>query len=66
MIGFKSILTDFAEKDGPTVVFSDNSERAVMIVGTFECSAFNLKDVFHVNGLKDNCISVNQLCDVIL
>lgn len=34
-----------------------------MGVGAFECSAFKLKNVFYVKGLKSNLISISQLCN---
>ena len=46
------------------MVFSDNNEEVVMGVGTFECRAFKLKDVFYVKGLKNNLISISKLCNV--
>ena len=54
MIGFKSLLTYFAEKDGPMVVFDDNNERDLMGVGAFECRALKSKDLFNVKDLKEN------------
>ena len=46
------------------VTFGDNSGMVVIGVGTFECRIIKLKDVFYVEGLKGNFISISQLCDV--
>ena len=61
--GLKFLLTKFVEKDGPIVVFSDNSEGIVMGVETFECKTFKRENVFYVKGLKSNLISISQVCD---
>lgn len=64
MTSLQSLLTDYVKKVGPKVVFRNNNEEGVMGIGTFEFRAFKLKDVFYVNGLKSNLISINRLCDV--
>ena len=46
LIGYKSLLINFTEKDGPMVTFGDNSRRVVTGVGTFECRTIKLKDIF--------------------
>ena len=64
MNGLKSLLTYFVEKYILTVVLGDNSEGVVMGVGTFECRAFKLKNVFYDKGIESNLNSISQLCDV--
>lgn len=63
MTGLKFHLIDFVEKDGPILTFGDNSESTVKGIGTIKYRSIMLHVVFYVKGLKNNLVSISQLCD---
>ena len=64
MTGFKSLLEDFINNDGPTITYGDNGKGATKGYGTIKSNSTVLHNVSYVKGLQHNFISIGQLCDV--
>ena len=63
MTGTKSFLTNYEDKDGPTVVFGDNNKGATKGYGTLHLGNVKIENVSYVQGLKHNLLSISQICD---
>lgn len=63
MIGCKSLLSDYVEKDGHVGTFEDNIKWRTKGFGPVQCKTMEFMDVSYVKGLIHNLISISQLCD---
>ena len=63
MTGSKTLLDNYVEAAGPTVVFGDNSTGQTEGYGHLSNGLIKFTKVAYVNGLKHNLISISQLCD---
>ncbi|KAK8625938.1 hypothetical protein V6N13_057093 [Hibiscus sabdariffa] len=64
MTGDKSRFLEFKSKSGGVVTFGDNSKGNIEGIGSIgNHSSILIDDVFYVNGLKHNLLSISQLCD---
>ena len=64
MTGDKSLFKSLKEKVSDYVTFGDGSHAQVLGKGTIELSGLPLlKDVFYIKGLKENLLSITQICD---
>ena len=65
MIGDNNILVDYKPLLEGLVTFGDGVTTRVLSRGTLNIDGFpRLKNVLHVDGLKSNLISINQICDL--
>jgi hypothetical protein len=63
MTGVKSFLTNFQEKEGPSVTFGDNAKGYTKGYGTLQLDNVRIENVSYVQGLKHNLLSISQICD---
>jgi len=64
MIGDKTKFAKLELKEEGFVTYGDNNKGRVLGNGVIgNGSSFNIKNVLLVEGLKDNLISISQLCD---
>ena len=64
MTGDKSLFKSLKEKVGNYVIFGDRSHAQVLGKGTIEIPGLPLlKDVLYIKGLKENLLSITQICD---
>lgn len=64
MTGNKSLFTSLESCDGGSVKFGDGSKSKIIDKGTVSIRGMsNLTNVFLVNVLKANLLSISQLCD---
>jgi len=64
MTGERSKLTDFVSKEGGCATFGDNNKGRIMGKGNVgNQHRIQIKNVLHVNRLKQNLLSISQLCD---
>lgn len=64
MTGNKSLFTSLESCDGGSVKFGDGSKSNIVGKGTVSIPGMStLSNVFLVNGLKANLLSISQLCD---
>ncbi len=59
----KHLLSCFQAKEGHKVVFGDNSYGLTKGVGTLIVGDVHITEVYYVEGLKHNLLSVSQFCD---
>lgn len=65
MACWKSLMSDFIEKDGPMVTFEDKSKERTKGFGSIQCNTIEFKDVSYVKCIKHNLISISQMCETI-
>jgi len=64
MTGYKTKFTKLELMDEGFVTYRDNNKGKILVNGVISNgSLFNIKNVFLVEGLKYNLISISQLCD---
>ena len=64
MTGDRSRFSSIENYDGGDVSFGDNSKAQIIGKGCVKGDQMpNLSDVFLVEGLKHNLLSISQLCD---
>ena len=64
MIGDLSLLSNFTKKNGGHVTFGDNGKGKILGVGDVSNGSSPLiENVFLVDNLKHNLLSISQLCD---
>ncbi|XP_057811589.1 uncharacterized protein LOC131025817 [Salvia miltiorrhiza] len=64
MTGTKTLLSDFVPTSGRKVTFGGGTKGTILGKGVLNVTDFpKLKDVYLVEGLKANLISISQLCD---
>ncbi|XP_060210640.1 uncharacterized protein LOC132637589 [Lycium barbarum] len=64
MTGDKSLFKSVADFDGGLVTFGDNSTGTVIVTGTISFNnSCDISNVYLVEGLKYNLLSISQLCD---
>ena len=64
MTGDKALFKSLKEKVGDYVTFGDGSHAQVLGKGTVEIPRLPLlKDVLYIKGLKENLLSITQICD---
>lgn len=59
----KKLLSNFQNIDGPRVLFGDNNCGQTRGIGTLVIGDIQVSEVYFVEGLKHNLLSVSQLCD---
>ena len=65
MIRDKNILVDYKPLSEGLVTFGDGVTIRVLSRGNLNIDCFpRFKNVLHVDGLKDNLISIGQICDL--
>ena len=65
MTGDKNILVDYKPLSEDSETFGDGVTARVLGRGTLNVDGFPwFKNVLHVDGLKTNLISINQICDL--
>ena len=64
MTGDKTLFKTLKEKVGDYVTFGDGSHAQVLGKGTIEILGLPLlKDILYIKGLKENLLSITQICD---
>ncbi|GJW60561.1 hypothetical protein Tco_0109896 [Tanacetum coccineum] len=63
MTGVKSYLHKYVEQPGPMIVFGDNSSCITEEYSSINCDGIVFSKVAFANRLKNNLISISQLCD---
>ncbi|KAG7537091.1 Zinc finger CCHC-type superfamily [Arabidopsis suecica] len=64
MTGDSSVLSTFTEEASGKVTFGDSGKGRIRGKGNIECDDQpSLINVYYVEGLKENLISISQLCD---
>ena len=63
MTGSKDLLINYRAANGPQVVFGDNSKGKTKGIGTVHRGNIMISDVYFVEGLKHNLLSISQFCD---
>ncbi|KAG7553143.1 Integrase catalytic core [Arabidopsis thaliana x Arabidopsis arenosa] len=64
MTGDSSVLSTFTEEASGKVTFGDGGKGRIRGKGNIECDDQpSLINVYYVEGLKENLISISQLCD---
>ncbi|GJY47895.1 retrovirus-related pol polyprotein from transposon TNT 1-94 [Tanacetum coccineum] len=63
MTKVKQYLHIYSNESGPKVIFRDNSSGDTEGYGSLNCNGITFTRVAYVSGLKDNLISISQLCD---
>ena len=64
MIGDQDLLNNIIFKEGGNVFYGDNSQGKIIGMGSISFEHLVLDNVFLVDGLKHNLISISQLCDM--
>ncbi|KAL8155122.1 hypothetical protein AgCh_000496 [Apium graveolens] len=62
MTGYKSMLSEFEEKAGPSISYGDGNLGKILGYGKIKIGNVIIKNVALVVGLKHNLISVSQIC----
>ena len=63
MTGNKALLSNYVEKEGPSVIFGDNGSGKTRGYGSAGNGAISFSKVAYVEGLQHNLLSISQLCD---
>ncbi|GAV88174.1 hypothetical protein CFOL_v3_31597 [Cephalotus follicularis] len=63
MTGDKSLFVKYEPKEGGEVTFGDNAKGKIKGVGSIGNLKTSIHNVFFVDGLKHNLLSISQLCD---
>jgi hypothetical protein len=64
MIGNNSLFSSITKINGGKVIFRDNLKGKIVTVGNIrDKSSPSIEKVFLVNSLKNNLLSISQLCD---
>jgi hypothetical protein len=63
MIGEKSTFLTLTMKEGGNVKFGGNQSGKIIGTGTIGNSSISINNVWLVNGLEHNLLSINQFCD---
>ena len=64
MTGDRKLFSKLKKKNGGSVIFHDNAKGKVIGIGTIgNHSSTYIQNVFLIDGLKHNLLSVSQLCD---
>ena len=63
MNGNKSVLSDYHDEKGPSVTFGGNGKDQTRGFGTLTNGVTTFRRVAYVEGLKDDLLSISQLCD---
>jgi len=64
MIGNNSLFSSITNINGGKVIFRDNLKGKIVTVGNIrDKSSPSIEKVFLVNSLKNNLLSISQLCD---
>ena len=63
MTGEESLLTDVVKKTGPIVTFGDDNKGFTTGYGNLEIGNVIIENISLVEGLKQNLLSISQLCD---
>ncbi|GKV43038.1 hypothetical protein SLEP1_g50379 [Rubroshorea leprosula] len=66
MTGDPSQFSSLMPLDGGTVTFGDNGKGIVKGIGKIGNKSISFHDVWYVDGLKHNLLSISQLCDHML
>jgi len=63
MTGDKSLFLTLTMKEGGTVGFGGNQTGKIIGSGTIGNSSVSINNVWLVDGLRHNLLSISQLCD---
>jgi hypothetical protein len=64
MTGFNSNFSSLEPYDGGTVTFGNNKRKSKIIgIGTISVKNLTISNVYLVDGLNFNLLSISQLCD---
>ena len=63
MTGSKDLLINYRATNGPQVIFGDNSKGKTKGIGIMHRGNIMISDVYYVEGLKHNLLSISQFCD---
>ena len=64
MVGDKSLFVSLKEKEVGYVTFGDGSHSQVLGKGTIDIPGLPLlTNVLYIKGLKENLLSITQICD---
>ena len=63
MIGNSKLLTDITRCSGPRITFGDNSKGKTVGKGKIIHGTITINNIFLVENLSYNLISISQLCD---
>ncbi|KAL8091574.1 hypothetical protein AgCh_033993 [Apium graveolens] len=63
MTGDRALLSNMVEKAGPVVTFGDNSKGLTEGYGCLQAENVIIENVYIVQGLKHNLLSISQFCD---
>ena len=63
MAGDRVMLSNMVEKAGPVVTVGDNNKGLTQGYGSLEAGTVIIDNVYIVQGLKHNLLSISQLCD---
>ena len=64
MMGDRRLLNNVIFKEGGNVRYGDDSQGKIIGMGSIHFESIVLENVFLVDGLKHNLISISQLCDM--
>ena len=63
MTGDSTMLTEFKERAGPSITFGDDNKGYTVGYGLISKDNVIIEEVALVDGLKQNLLSISQLCD---
>ena len=64
MIGDESQFITLEAKNGGMVTFGDNGKRKIIGIDNIDITSSTcIENIFLVDGLKNNLLSISQLCD---
>jgi len=63
MTGEKSMFLTLATKEDGNVTFGDNKSSKIIGTGTISNASISINNVWLVDGLKHNLLSISQFCD---
>jgi len=63
MTGEKSMFQTLAKKEGADMGFGVNQKGKVIGMGTIGNSSISINNVWFVDGLRHNLLSISQFCD---
>jgi hypothetical protein len=63
MTGDKLLFHTLNQQEGGTVGFGGNQKGKIISIGTVGNSSLSISDVWLVDGLHHNLLSISQLCD---
>ena len=63
MIGEKSMFITLTMKEGGNVKFGGNQAGKIIGTGTIDNSSISINNVWLVDGLEHNLLSISQFCD---